>query len=802
MGNKVLNLFEDENQQGYIIGIVTHVVFQTNTSFFKVLSVEIQESDLTSLTSITITGNFADLKDDISYKFYGQIKEHPKYGEQFQAINYEVLKPETIEGLVTYLSGADFVGIGKATAQKIVAQLGNDCLEILTNHPEKIAQLNISQKQKESLKQGIEKTTGIETILFKLGELGFSKTMINKILNQYQEKTLEILNTDPYRLVLEIEGIGFNRADKIAAQLGLQYDCKQRIQAAFFYVLYDHCLASGDTYLQADLLVDRVLELLMHGQNQLISIQKVTEQLVELAFDKKIIVIKDKVYPKKFYQAEVDITQNLARLNTQVDEQKQYSREDIMQTLAKVEKMFDVTYDEIQKKAIMKALQSPVFLLTGGPGTGKTTIINGIVAVYALLNDIDLGKSHQAHFPILLAAPTGRAAKRMSETTGLNAVTIHRLLGLSGYDIDSEPNDLEGSLLIIDETSMVDVELMSLLLQSTPSDMQVIFVGDKNQLPSVGPGQVFADLLASQCLAKEELVKIYRQSDSSSIATLAAQIKQGQWPTDLTAKKGDRSFIACQATQVADILKQVVQVALKKGNQAKDIQVLAPMYRGQAGIDALNKMLQELFNPLTKRKKELAFNENQTLRIGDRVLQLVNDPENNVFNGDIGKVIGLELAQDKNESDKIIVSFDQNEVTYERKDWHNLALAYCMSIHKSQGGEFPIVILPMVSQYKRMLARNLLYTAITRAKDKLILLGQQEAFLECINEDSSQRQTTLQQMLVQQFDESSIKDEKKANLLKEIYLTKDLIMSEAIDPLIGMKGLSPFDFMDEKSAAN
>ena len=793
----MLDLFGDSlNKEGYLIGNVTHIIFQTNTSFFKVLTVNVQEDNLElEIDKMTVTGNLGEVKPDVTYKFYGKVIQHVKYGEQFQVSRYEVNKPTTLEGIINYLAGSDFVGIGQATAKKIVDQLGDTALDQLLMQPEVIETLQLTTKQKEGLKQGLAKNRGFEDILLKLSELAFSSTLINKIINHFQEKTLEIIQDNPYQLALEIDGIGFLKADEVALSNGIAFDDVKRVQAAICYVLFEQCQLSGNTYLDVEILLDEVLNLLQKN-GQMLAPKVVADQIANLAIEQKIVVEQHRAYTKKFYQAEWNIAKELERLTKQ-QVSLDYNELSLLDCLAKVERLLGVKYDEVQKNAIKAALQSKVFLLTGGPGTGKTTIINGIVAVYGILNDLDLSEAKKANFPIRLAAPTGRAAKRMSEATGLPAVTIHRLLGLNGYQNDYEPIDIEGSLLIIDETSMVDVELMSLLLQSTPTSMQVIFVGDKHQLPSVGPGQVFADLLESQVLAKEELVKIYRQGDDSSIATLAAKIKAGQIPSDLTAKKGDRSFISCQAYQMADTLKKVIEVALSKGNQPDDIQVLAPMYRGQAGIDALNQMLQELFNPAKPRKKEIKISDQQIFRIGDRVLQLVNDPEKNVFNGDIGKIIGIDDDSEKKNEQQLIVSFEQNEITYQANEWRNLTLAYCMSIHKSQGGEFPIVLLPMVRQYQRMFARNLLYTAVTRAKEKLILLGEVESFKQSIKQISLDRQTTLQQRLqvIFEVNSSQIQEEVPNLANKPTLLSLEMILNEEIDPMIGMQGLTPASFM-------
>ncbi len=378
-------------------------------------------------------------------------------------------------------------------------------------------------------------------------------------------------------------------------------------------------------------------------------------------------------------------------------------------------------------------------------------MINGIVKLFAALNDVDLSPHNTGHegFPIYLAAPTGRAAKRMNETTGLPAGTIHRLLGINGREKVPSLNarELSGGLLILDEMSMVDTWLANTLFKAIGNDMQVIIVGDKDQLPSVGPGQVLHDLLQTTEIPQRELTEIYRQGDGSSIISLAHEIKDGQIPANLTVNQKDRSFFRCDAYQIEPIIAQIVEKAKAKGFTAQDIQVLAPMYRGPAGINALNKMMQEIFNPNDGNKREVVFNE-VAYRVGDKVLQLVNDPEANVFNGDMGVIVGITYAKEsEDKTDELTIAFDATEVVYKRNEWNKITLSYCCSIHKSQGSEFKMVILPMVSQYQRMLQRNLLYTAVTRSKDLLILLGEPRAYEQAIYRESAVRKTTLQQRI-------------------------------------------------------
>ena len=451
---------------------------------------------------------------------------------------------------------------------------------------------------------------------------------------------------------------------------------------------------------------------------------------------------------------------------------------------------------------------------------------------------------------IQLAAPTGRAAKRMNELTGISASTIHRMLGISAEEnseLESEdsddPRSLSCDFLIIDEMSMVDTWLMNRLLRATPAKTKILFVGDKNQLPSVGPGQVLTDFLLSNQIPSIELTHIHRQKDSSSIVPLAHSIKDGHLPMDFTQNQPDRTFIPCRSTQVLDVIEQIVVKAIKKGYQKKDIQVLAPMYKGEAGIHEINKMMQNILNPKIGNSVREIESFDRVFRVGDKVLQLVNVAEENIYNGDIGEITAIIFAKENEDQvDKIYVSFDHVEVEYKRNDFIQLTHAYCCSIHKAQGSEFQMVILPMVGQYQRMLQRNLLYTAVTRSKKFLIMCGQYEAFQEAANRQSASRQTCLKDLLVgNSFESFTIEEEsheihsveslentkelitnlqpKQQRVIeksivaeepetysitsekvvvadkKSFILTMALIDSCEIDPMIGMEGLTPYDFI-------
>lgn len=838
-------LATDRGQQGdYVVGSVSAVFFTSQDSFYKVLLIKVSETSLDwHEDEIVVTGNFADIKDDVVYRFTGKRVEHPKYGVQFQATNYQNETPTSRNGVIAYLSGDDFPGVGKKTAEKVVDALGADAIDAILNDHSVLDPLGLSPKVTQTLVTQLQTNNGMEQIIIGLNGYGFGSTLAAAIYNRYQEKTLDVIHDNPYQLAEDITGVSFKRADQIATQLGYAPDRPERLRAGILQTLRDLSVANGDTYTTAKPLLTNTLSLLENSRNVRLNPQQLADQLLELAKQQKVVGDEQRIYLKPLYDDEWQIAEHFNRLLQDDDEENKqtFSDKAIQQQLRKVEKQLDITYDESQTAALTAAIRAKVLLLTGGPGTGKTTIIRGLVHLYAKMHDVslDINEYKERPFPVLLAAPTGRAAKRMSETTDLPASTIHRLLGLTGREgniEDATTKDLEGGLLIIDEVSMVDVSLMKVLLRAVPVGMQVILVGDKDQLPSVGPGQVFHDLLASDQLPKIQLDTIYRQGDGSSIIPLAHAIKKGQLPADFTKNQRDRSFIACRANQVADVIDQIVAKAHVKGFSAADIQVLAPMYRGTAGIDHLNEILQEILNPKKdERTKEVTF-RNQQFRIGDKVLHLVNSPENNVFNGDIGTITGIDLASDphsKVKSDQLTIAFEQTEVTYQRNDWIRLTLAYCMSIHKAQGSEFKLVILPMVSQYNRMLQRNLLYTAVTRAADMLILVGEPQAFATCVENLSVNRATTLTQRIqavlapdqtpsptAEAETQPAEKDatptagesvtagptadaEKRTPATAapatptDYRLTPELALAGQIDPMIGMQGITPQQFMPQ-----
>ncbi|WP_156021609.1 SF1B family DNA helicase RecD2 [Streptococcus ruminantium] len=727
----------------YFTGTIDRIIFENPSNFYKILLLEIEETNTEyDDYEIIVTGTIADIIEGEDYRFYGNLITHPKYGQQLQITRYERSKP-TASGLVKYFSSEHFKGIGRKTAEKIVQLYGEDTIDKILAEPEKLTQITgLSSKNKQAFIEKLRLNYGTEMILAKLAEYGIPNKLAFQIQDQYKEKTLKIIEENPYQLVEDVQGLGFTIADKIAENLGIASDSPQRFRAGMLFSLIHRSMETGDTYVEARDLLEATLELLEKSRHIELDPAAVAKELTGLIVDEKVQQEGTKIFDNSLYFAEHGIHKNLTRLMGK-NGFKPFPRKEVEAAIAELETMSDLTYDTIQKEAIVQAITNPIFILTGGPGTGKTTVINGIIAVYAILHKIDLTRSRE-ECPVLLAAPTGRAARRMNELTGLPASTIHRHLGLVEGQEDSYRDDyLEADFIVIDEFSMVDTWLANQLFQNISSQTQVLIVGDAEQLPSVSPGQVLADLLKIDKLPSITLERIYRQSDDSTIVTLASQIRQGNLPDDFREKKADRSYFEAQNEQIPAMIERIVGAAIKSGIPANEVQILAPMYRGAAGIDQLNTMTQTLLNPLEEGELEFTHNE-LVFRCGDRIIHLVNDAEANVFNGDLGYITDLLPAKyTDSKQDEITIDFDGSEVTYPRNEWYKITLAYAMSIHKSQGSEFQVVILPITRSSHRMLQRNLIYTAITRSRSKLILLGEIAAFDYAVKNTGTSRKTYL-----------------------------------------------------------
>ncbi|KQL53452.1 hypothetical protein AN964_08055 [Heyndrickxia shackletonii] len=792
-----MNLFEDEEK--FIKGRHLVTIFHNEQNLYSVIRIKVDETNEDSADKeAIITGYFPKMHEQETYIFYGAFQEHPKFGLQYNAKHFKKEIPHTKQGIVGYLSSELFNGIGKKTAERIVDELGENAITKILEQPSLLDKVpKLPPEKAKLLYDKLMEHQGLEQVMIGLNQYGFGPQISMKIYQVYKEQTLEIIRQNPYRLVEDIEGVGFGRADELGKALGITGNHPDRIKAGIKYTVEIECLQNGNVYVDAEELLPKVKKLLEYHQACEIEFTEISTELIKMEEESKLVIDQKRIYLPSLYFSEKGIVTNIQRILAQEEYKDQFPESEFLLALGKLEERINVQYAPSQKEAIQTALMSPMMILTGGPGTGKTTVIKGIVELYSELHGCSLNPkdySKDNPFPILLAAPTGRAAKRMSESTGLPAMTIHRLLGMTGQegmDVDDD-RKVDGKFLIIDEMSMVDTWLAHQLLKALPDHIQVIFVGDEDQLPSVGPGVVLKDLLRSEVIPTVRLTDIYRQADGSSIIELAHEIKNGRMPQNLSKQYNDRSFIRCTTQQIPEVVEKVVLSAKRKGYLAKDIQILAPMYRGPAGIDRLNEMLQEILNPNeNKNRKELTFGDVK-YRIGDKVLQLVNQPEQHVFNGDIGEIISIFYAKENTEKqDMIIISFDGTEVTYTRQDFNQFTHAFCCSIHKSQGSEFPIVILPVVKSYYRMLRRNLLYTAITRSKQFLILCGEEEAFrLGVEREDDGQRKTTLYEKLRLLHDYSTQDPSQKSD---QFILTEDTLLT--IDPMIGMENVTPYDFM-------
>ncbi|MFC3211787.1 SF1B family DNA helicase RecD2 [Planomicrobium okeanokoites] len=826
-----IDLFQEETQ--FVLGRPVVSIFHNPQNLFTIAKVKIHQTNTSyAEKEIIVSGYFPELSMEEEYRFTGAVKNHPRYGIQFQVETFTKEVPETEQGIVHYLSSDMFNGIGRKTAETIVKKLGKDAIKKILEDPEALDVVpRLSDEKKDTIRSTLQMNLGLERVMIQLNDWGFGPQVGMRIFQAYREETIDILTKNPFRLIEEIEGIGFQRADELGAKLGLTGSHPDRIKASILHLLNQASLSEGHVYIDAKTLIPQVKEMLEARQREEISIEAISQAAIELNEESKVAGEETRLYLPSLYYSEVGIATKLETLLASQENRDGFPSSEVRKALGEAEERLGVNYAETQVQAIESSLNSSVMILTGGPGTGKTTVVRGLVEVYAELHGLSLDPKDYAKkkepFPIILAAPTGRAAKRLSESTELPAMTIHRLLGFNGQEKEEETEkEIEGKLIIIDEMSMVDTWLAHQLLKAVPDDAQIIFVGDQDQLPPVGPGQVLRDLLDSKRIPTVELTHIYRQTSGSSIIELAHQMKNGQLPADITAKTSDRSFIKAGAEQIPEVVEKVVKSALAKGHHIKDIQVLAPMYKGPAGIDALNKMIQQMVNPNSDgKRKELVFGD-ITYRVKDKVLQLVNQPESNVFNGDMGEVVAIMKASETVEKqDVLVVSFDGIEVTYQRSDLNQLTLAYCCSIHKSQGSEFPTVIMPVVRGYMKMLRRNLLYTGITRSKDFLILCGDPGVFRYGVERtDDTKRMTTLKDRLSlsdpEADDNKTISEpaQQKAVAAKPAASSQTAVQSEsaqqtavaeadgpvsltndnvhAIHPLIGMKGITPRDFIE------
>lgn len=718
-------------------GIIKHVRFYSEETKFIVCTIDTEQED----KPILATGYMSYASPQDKYRLRGEYIIHPKYGKQFQIQSYEIILADDKSEIIRYLSSPLFKGIGEKQATAIVETLGKDALNKIKEDKHVLDQVRgMSEKKRDTIAEVLSSQDFDQEVLsFFMGH-GISTKHLALIQAVYQEHTLDVLQNNPYQLIDDIDGIGFKTADDLALKIGVDPLDDHRIQAAILYALKEVCFQDGSTYHDHDHVFKN-----FHRYIPQIEFEKFDRNFNELIEEKKIIQNVEKFYPYDLYESEMMISQTFKRwLETPL---YVYDENEVNIFIEKLENELSIQYDKLQKDAIFLFLKQSAMILTGGPGTGKTTIVEAIIKLYKQLNPDQ---------SIALVAPTGRAAKRLSEVTGLEACTIHRLLKwdlhTNTFAINAS-HPLDYDLLVIDEFSMVDTLLFSHLLEASRKVSKILIIGDDQQLPSVSPGHVLKDLLESEKVPTVQLSHIYRQSQESGIVQLAHSIRKDQYDENLFFQYRDIHFQSCMSYDVVKNVQILVSKAMQEGYDANDIQVLAPMYNGVAGIDALNDCLQELLNPQDGYKNELRVGK-RVFREGDKVLQLKNRVDDNVFNGDIG-VLEEICYKDNFEflTDTLIVNFDGVYVEYTSQDFYTITHAYCMSIHKSQGNEFKIVIMPVLKDYYVMLRKNLIYTGLTRAKQSLFILGNHQAFCYGIsNNRDEKRKTTLKEKLLKNDD--------------------------------------------------
>ena len=718
-------------------GYVEHIVFRNNDNGYTVFQLVSEEEELTCV------GLFSVLAEGELVQVSGYMKEHPLYGEQLQVEQYELLAPEDETAMERYLGSGAIKGIGAAMAARIVRRFKGDTFRIIEEEPERLAEVKgISEKKAIEISAQMEEKKDLRQAMMFLTQYGISVPLAVKIYQQYGNRTYQVVEENPYRLADDISGIGFKIADEIASQIGIHTDSDYRIRSGLLYVLLQ-ATGEGHTCLPKEDLLHRASALLGVEEEQM------ETQLMNLCMDRKLVMKEQNgkvmVWYGQYYHMELNVAKMLHDLNLECEMEESQ----IVKKLSKVEKQASITLDEMQRKAVVEAVKNGVLVITGGPGTGKTTTINAIIR-YFETEDME----------ILLAAPTGRAAKRMTEATGWEAVTIHRLLELSGVPSDdrstasferNEENPLEADVIIIDEMSMVDIFLMNALLKAVSVGTRLILVGDINQLPSVGPGCVLKDIIRAGSCPVVQLTRIFRQASQSDIIVNAHKINRGEHVT-LDNKSRDFFFLQRQDPNV--ILRVVLALVQEKmpryvDARPTDIQVLTPMRKGSLGVENLNEMLQRYLNPPSPEKNEKETARGR-FREGDKVMQIKNnyqiewkarnrygiaiDKGTGIFNGDMGIVQQIDLLAETME----VLFDDYRTVTYSFQMLEELELAYAVTIHKSQGSEYPAVVIPLLTGPRMLMNRNLLYTAVTRARSCVTLVGSPETFAQMIDNASEQ----------------------------------------------------------------
>ncbi len=725
-------------------GYIDHFIYRSPDRTYGVM-VLISDGE-----EITCVGSFIDVDEGDTLEISGDMTNHPVYGEQIKVSSYKIAAPDDVESMERYLGSGAIKGIGETMARRIVKKFGKDTFRIIEDEPERLAEIKgISERKARDIAiQLTDKREMRDAFVFMAG-YGISSTMSVRIYEKYGAQVYRILKENPYKLADDIEGIGFKTADEIAAKVGISVDSEFRIRSGIMYVLLESA-ADGNSYLPKDELLRKSKELL--GVDE----QNIEVMMDNLMAERKLIYRgENEVYAASYFYEEQAIAVMLNELNLQVSHE---SEESLIKRIKKIEERRNIELDDLQRKAAAASAVNGVVIVTGGPGTGKTTTINTIIEYYA-----------EEKMEILLAAPTGRAAKRMTEATGYEASTLHRLLGVGGGISDDSgeksrihfeknaDNPLEADAIIIDEMSMVDMHLFAALLKAVLPGTHLILVGDSSQLPSVGPGQVLHDLIASGAYTTITLQKIFRQAKESDIVMNAHHIKDGE---EIKLDNKSKDFFFLKRDNADVIYKHMIELIRDKlpgyvKASSSDIQVLTPMKRGPLGAQTLNTILQRYLNPADDDKKEYVHGD-RVIRVGDRVMQIHNNYQAEwevqgkhgitvekglgIFNGDMGVVKEINTVMKE-----LVVEFDEGRrVVYPFSDLDDLEHAYAITIHKSQGSEYPAVILPLLGGPRMLLNRNLLYTAVTRAQKCVVVLGNRETIDTMIeNEEQLKRYTGL-----------------------------------------------------------
>lgn len=757
-----------EEKKEVLIGAIDHYIYTSDDSLYKVAKIITQEDD-----EVLIVGNFPPLEEGLNYEFVGVYKEHPRYGRQFSVSSYTKSQSFTYEGLINYLSSEKFYGIGPKLATNIVDELGLNCIEKILNDENILDNVyQMTSARKQVIISVLKENYANEQVFIRLYGFGLTNTMIYRLYDIYGVKAANIVEENPYILIYDVEGFGFKKSDQLALRLGFKEDDFLRLKEALRYTLNTICYQQGFTFLTEGQLINSSLNLLKNSE--LISYDDLKLALDELVNDEKVILEDDKYFDPLLYKAEVRCANRIKKMSS--FKFKPYSKKKIEEAIDKVQNDLDIIYTDLQIEAITNALMSKLSIITGGPGTGKSTIINGILHVYAILNDL-VFPCDDLDMKVLMMAPTGRAAKRMTEVTRFKASTIHKALGYNyeGGFSANEDSPLCYSLAIIDESSMIDISLSASMFAALPLSCQVVLVGDENQLPSVGPGNVFHDLIASNVFNTVKLRQVMRQANDSNIIKLSNMVFNERIDYRIFSNKKEVYYYPCDAQNVKNILFKMLDSYLKTdGDLQSGIQILIPMYAGVAGIDAINEAVSKRYN----QEEVMLVRENQIIKKNDKVLQLKNDPELGIMNGDIGRVLDILKIKEK---EHLIIDFDGKLVTYPAKDSDNLRLAYAISIHKSQGSEYDNVIMPILPSYNMMLRKKIIYTGITRAKKKLILLGSIDTLNQAITKGEAIRQTMLINRLV-------IEENKVVKIID-----KDIPFDTLGE--YDMDGISPYSFM-------